>query len=105
MLGTEWKKEWKHKENEINETLYGYYNNGANDIPFIKVVVLLRATIKHFNRNHIEAFYKTTNGTFVIVLTSEELKGIYSHEVNLPEQMQNEIFTFRVLPKPYSNRG
>ena len=85
-------KEWKHKENEINKTLYGYYNNGTDDLPFIKVVELLRATIKHLTRNHIEAFYKTTNGRFVIVLSSEELKGIYSHEVNFREQMQNEIF-------------
>ena len=67
-------KEWKHKENEINKTLYGYYNNGTDDLPFIKVVELLRATIKHLTRNHIEAFYKTTNGRFVIVLSSEQLR-------------------------------
>ena len=75
-------KEWKHKDYEINKTLYGYYNNGTDDLPFIKVVELLRATIKHLTRNHIEAFYKTTNSRFVIVLSSEQLKGIYSHEVN-----------------------
>ena len=98
-------KERKHKENEINKTLYGYYNNGTDDLPFIKVLELLRATIKHLNQNHIEAFYKTANGRFVIVLSSEELKGIYSHELNFREQIQNKIFTFRVLPKPYSNRG
>ena len=71
----------------------------------MKVAELLRATIKHLNRNHIEVFYKATNGRFVIVLSSEELERIYSHEVNFREKMQNEIFTFRVLPKPYSNRG
>ena len=39
-------KERKHKENEINKTLYGYYNNGTDDLPFIDAVELLRATIK-----------------------------------------------------------
>ena len=76
-------KERKHKENEINKTLYGYYNNGTDDLPFIDPMELLRATIKHLNQNHIEAFYKTANGRFVIVLSSEEQKGIYPHEINL----------------------
>ena len=95
-------KERKHKENEINNTLYGYYNNRTDDLPYIDAVEPLKATIKH--QNHIEAFYKASDGKFVIVLSREERKGIYSHEQNFCEQIQNEILTFRILPKPYSNR-
>ena len=98
-------KEQKHKENEINKNLYDYYNNGTNNLPFVDPMELLRATIKHLNQNHIEAFYKTTNGRFAIVLSSEEQKRIYSHEINFCEQTQNEILTFCLLPKPYSNKG
>ena len=82
--------------------MYGYYNNGTDDLPFVKVVELLRATIKDLNWKYIETFYKTTNGRFVILLSSEEVKGIYSHEGKFCELIQNKIFTFCVLPKPYS---
>ena len=40
-------KERKHKENEINNTLYGYYNNRTDDLPYIDAVEPLKATIKH----------------------------------------------------------
>ena len=49
-------KERKHKENEINKNVYGYYNNRTDDLPFVDPMELLRATIKHLNQNHIEVF-------------------------------------------------
>ena len=98
-------RERQHKENEIAKTLYGYYGNGTGDLPFTDTVNLLRATIKHVKQNLIEAFYKTANGRFIIVLNNEEHRGIYSQELNFREPIQNENLNLRILPKPYSNRG
>lgn len=49
-------KERKHKECEINKTLYGSFSNQNGDLPFIDAKELLRATIKHIDKTHIEAF-------------------------------------------------
>lgn len=75
-------KERKHKECEINKTLCGSYSNVTGELPFIEAKELLRATIKYINRDHIEAFYNTANGNFIIVLTTDELKRSYAHEIN-----------------------
>ena len=74
----------------MNKTLYGYYNNGTDNLPFIDTVELLRAAVTHVKQKHIEAFYKTTNNMFIIVLTSDNHKGIYPQERNFKEQVQNE---------------
>ena len=65
---------------------------------------LLKATIKHVNEEHIEAFYKTANDRFVIVLNSIDLKGFYSHEINFREQVQNMTLTFHILPRYQSKK-
>lgn len=78
-------KEGKYNECEINKTPYGSYSNVTGDLPFTEATELLRATIKYINRDHIEAFYKTANGKF-IVLATDELKTSYSHQINFREQ-------------------
>ena len=79
-------KERKYNECEINKTLYGSFFNVTGDLPFTEATELLRASIKYINQDHIEAFYKTANGKFIIVLATDELKTSYSHEINFREQ-------------------
>ena len=72
--------------------------------PFIDTVELLRATVTHVKQKHIQAFYKTANGMFIIVLTSDDYKRIYPQELNFREQIQNEILNFQILPNPPSQK-
>ena len=98
-------KERKHKECEINKTLCGSYSNVTGELPFIEAKELLRATIKYINRDHIEAFYNTANGNFIIVLTTDKLKRPYAHEINFREQVMNESLNFRIFPIPNPTRA
>lgn len=98
-------KERKHKECEINKTLYGSFSNQNGDLPFIDAKELLRATIKHIDKTHIEAFYKTAAGKFIIVLNSDEQKRGYAHEINFREEIQNVSLIFRILPRPNRYRA
>ena len=91
-------KERKHKECEINKTLYGSFSNQNGDLPFIDAKELLRATIKHIDKTHIEAFYKTAPGKFIIVLNSEEQKKGYAREINFREEIQNVSLSFGSSP-------
>ena len=89
-------REQQHREKEMNKTLFGYYSNHADSIAFGNNIELLRATIGHVNQEHIEAFFKTSNGKFIIVLSSTDHKGI----MNFREHIRNETVNFRILHEP-----
>ena len=71
-------KERIHKTREIAKTLFGYYETPMGNPLYIDKKDLLRGTIKHIKRQHIEAFYKTVNGKFIIVSKKDEYKELYS---------------------------
>ena len=98
-------REKQHKQNEMNNTQYGYYNIGTDNLPFVDTVELLKATVTHVKQKRIEAFDKTANGMFIIVLTSDDFKTIYPQELNFREQVQNVILNFRILQKSPSTKG
>ena len=52
----------------------------------------------NIDRNHIEAFYKTAGGKFVIVLTNADLKETYSLGINFREQVENMSLNIRLSP-------
>ena len=56
--------------------------------------------MKHIKRDHKEAFYKTTNGKFIIALHKDGDKELYSQELSFRELISNEDINFRILPKP-----
>ena len=45
-------REKQHKHNEMNKTLYSYYNNGADNIPFVDTVELQRTTVTCQTETH-----------------------------------------------------
>ena len=68
------KRQWRWGR-ESAKPLYASYENCNRDVPIINVDGIICETIKHVNKEHIEAFYRTTNEKFAIASKEVELKG------------------------------
>ena len=84
-------KENQYKEGAKGRTIYGSYYGESDVLPYMSPEELLKAIIKHIDKNHIQAFYKSAGDKFVIVLNSAKLKETYSSGVHFSEQVQNLI--------------
>ena len=51
-------------------------------------------------REHIESFYRTSPGKFVIVLKRPNFKELDNHEINFKDKVGNIDHNSRILPKP-----
>ena len=51
-------KENQHKEGVKGRIIYGSYYGEKDVLPYMYQEELLKAIIKHIDKNHIEAFYK-----------------------------------------------
>lgn len=47
-------RERQHKAREMKKTLFGLYNNGTGDIPFMDAKNLLKAIINHIKQDHLD---------------------------------------------------
>ena len=96
-------KERQHKSRENFKSLYGSYADSHGKDLQIDANDLLSAVVKHINKDHIDAFYKTTNSKFIVVLKKKEHKENFTREKNFKEKIHNEDIIFRILtrlPKP-----
>ena len=71
-------KERQHISRENFKTLYGSYEGSHDKVLQITANELLSAVVKHINKDHIDAFYKTANSRFIIVLKKKEHKESYT---------------------------
>ena len=60
-------KERQHKSRENFKTLYGSYADSHGKNLEIDAKDLLSAVVKHINKDHIDASYKTANSKFIVV--------------------------------------
>ena len=60
-------KERQHKSRENFKSLYGSYADSHGKDLQIDANDLLSAVVKHINKDHIDAFYKTANSKFNVV--------------------------------------
>ena len=93
-------KEASHKARETAKTLYGSYDCVDAGQTSSDTVGMLWVIVKHVKREHIESFYRTSLGKFVIVLKQPSLKEHYNHEINFKGKVGDHDHTFRILPKP-----
>ena len=91
-------KENQYKEGVKGRTIYGSYHSENGDLPYIDPKELLKAIIRHIDKDHIEAFYKTAGDKFVIVLKDAQLKETYSLRVQFRKQVQNIPLNFVISP-------
>ena len=92
-------KERQHKSRENFKTLNGSYEGSHDKVLQITADELLSAVVKYINKEHIDAFYKTANSRFIIVLKKKEHKETFTHEKNFREKIHNEDIIFRILPR------
>ena len=59
------------------------------DVLIINVDDILYEIIKHVNKEHIGAFYRSAYGKFVTALKEVELKDLHSHEINFKGRVGN----------------
>ena len=97
-------KENQYKEGVKGRTIYGSYHSENGDLPYIDPKELLKAIIKHIDKDHIEAFYKTAGYKFVIVLKDAQLKETYSLRVQFRKQVQNIPLNFVISPNYLSKK-
>ena len=88
-------KELQHSSKEHGKTLYGSYDIVEGDDSFSSLE-LLQIMIKHVEQNKIEAFYKTVEGKFIVVLLNSELKGTFPPEFSFQEKIRNSKVNFRL---------
>ena len=72
-------KEASHKARETAKTLYDLYDCVDGGQISSDTVGMLWVIVKHVKREHIELFYRTSPGKFVIVLKQPNLKEHYNH--------------------------
>ena len=89
-------KELQHSTKEHGKTLYGSYeivegNDSFSSLDLLKVIV------NHIDQKNIEAFYKTVEGKFIVVLVNSGLKEAFPPELNFQEKIQNTKVNFRLV--------
>ena len=72
-------KERQHKTRENFKTLYGSYEDSDSKEPQIAAEDLLKAIVKHINREFIDAFYKER-----VYSAAKFFRGIIIADVILP---------------------
>ena len=92
-------REHQHKSRENFKTLYGSYTDSHGKDLQIDAQNLLSAVVKHINKDYIDAFYKTADSKFIVVLKTREQKENFTHEKNFKEKINNEDIIFRILPR------
>ena len=92
-------KERQHKTRENFKTLYGSYVDSHGNEPRIAAEDLLKAVVKHINREFIDAFYKTAKAKFIVVLKQKEHKDLFTNEKNFKERIHDDGIIFRILPR------
>ena len=90
-------KERQHSTKERQKTLYGSYEIREGNADSFSNLDLLQVTAKHIKQKDIEAYYKTAEGKFIIVLLDSDLKETYAHELNFEEKICNNTVNFRIL--------
>ena len=88
-------KEYQHSSKEHGKTLYGSCDIVEGDDSFSSLD-LLQIMIKHVEQNKIEAFYKTVDSRFIVVLYNSELKGTFPPEFNFQEKIHSSTVNFRL---------
>ena len=88
-------KEYQHSSKEHGKTLYGSCDIVEGDDSFSSLD-LLQIMIKHVEQNKIEAFYKTVDSRFIVVLYNFELKGTFPPEFNFQEKIHSSTVNFRL---------
>ena len=82
---------------EREKTLYGSYEISEGNGDSFSNLDLLQVMIRHIKQKDIEAFYKTAEGKFIVVLLDSDLKGTYPSELNFQEKICNSTVNFRLL--------
>ena len=90
-------KERQHSTKERQKTLFGSYEISEGNADSFSNLDLLQVTAKHIKQKDIEAFYKTAEGKFIILLLDSDLKETYAHELNFQEKIRNNTVNFRIL--------
>ena len=90
-------KELQYFSKEREKTLYGSYKISEGNGDSFSNLDLLQVMIRHIKQKDIEAFYKTAEGKFIVVLLDSDLKGTYPSELNFQEKNRNSTVNFRLL--------
>ena len=90
-------KELQYFSKEREKTLYGSYKISEGNGDSFLNLDLLQVMIRHIKQKDIEAFYKTAEGKFIVVLLDSDLKGTYPSELNFQEKIRNSTVNFRLL--------
>ena len=94
-----------HKSKEFAKNLYNSNKKSNGVVTTINVHNVLCETIRHVNKEHIGAFYRTTNGEFFIVLKEVELKDRFFYEINYKGNVGDTDHSFRILLLPTCRRN
>ena len=88
-------KELQHSSKEPGKSLYGSYDVVEGNDSFSSLE-LLQIMVKHIDQKNTEAFYKTVEGKFIVVLVNSGLKETFPPELNFQGKIQNSKVNFRL---------